>query len=155
MTSSPAIRGVFVALLLGAVSVGCSSHRRNEDFIPDEQKAHSALQSYLDAWKRGNMDPAVPGAGSPAIMAGDTLHAAKRPLKEFEILGPVPGDAERCYAVRLVLDEPREERRERYVIIGLDPLWVMLYSDYEALTHWCNDAPTTSKSPNKSDSQPK
>lgn len=151
MTSSSLIRGFTVALLLGSVSLGCSSHRRNEDFIPEEQKARNALQSYLDAWKQGNMDSAVPGT-SPVVMAGDTLHAAKRPLRDFEILGPVAGDAERCYAVRLVLDEPSEERRERYVIVGIDPLWVMRYDDYEALTHWCNEPPTTNKASNKSSS---
>jgi hypothetical protein len=151
VTSPSVSRVSLIAALLGAVSLGCSSHRRNEDFVPAEQTARGALESYLNAWKQGNMDQAVPGT-RPVVMSGDSLHAAKRPLKEFTILGPVAADAERCYAVRLVLDEPREERRERYVIIGLDPLWVMLYDDYEMLTHWCNEPPTNRRPTNKSSS---
>jgi hypothetical protein len=140
------VRGSLIALLLGVVSLGCSSHQRNEDFIPEEQRARQALESYLSAWQKGNFEQAVPDT-KPVVMSGDSLHAAHRPLKEFTILGPVAADAHRCYAVRLVLDAPHEERRDRYVVIGIDPLWVMLYDDYEMVLHWDHSMMTTKKQP--------
>jgi hypothetical protein len=141
--------GILVAMLLGPALVGCSSHHRNEDFIPAEDSARSALEAHLTTWKQGNMEQEVPGT-HPVVMAGDTLHKSKRPLKDFTILGPVPADTPRCYLVQLVLDAPYEERRERYIVIGIDPLWVMLYDDYEKLTHWCNEPPATNKAGNNS-----
>jgi hypothetical protein len=54
----------------------------------------------------------------------------------YTILGEAPGDAPRCFAVRLHLEEPQEEQRVRFVLIGLDPLWVFRHEDYEMLAHW-------------------
>jgi hypothetical protein len=51
--------------------------------------------------------------------------------------GPTAGDAERCDAVRLTFDGPREEVRTRFVVFGQDPVWVMRYEDYEMVMHWC------------------
>jgi hypothetical protein len=138
-------RGLFIAFLLGAASFGCSSRQRNEDFIPDEKTARRALEAFLAAWQQGNRDQSVPGA-KPGIMSGDSVHLAGRALKEFSILGPVAADADRCFAVNLVLDGPREEKRERYVVIGKDPLWVMRYDDYEMIIHWDHAMPTGAKS---------
>jgi hypothetical protein len=66
----------------------------------------------------------------------DSTRVKQRPLLAWEILGRVPGNAPGCYAVRLQLDQPREERRERYVVIGIDPLWVFRHEDYDLLMHW-------------------
>jgi hypothetical protein len=122
-------------LLLALAFVGCSSHHRNEDFVPAEAAARRALEVYLHAWQQGHHADEVPNT-SPRVIGGDSLHAAGRKLEGFTVVGPAPGDAPRCFAVRLKLDGPAEEVRERYVVVGLDPIWVFRYPDYEMLMHW-------------------
>ncbi len=134
---------VTVALLV-AIAPVFSRHQRNEDFIPSEDVAHRALESYLAAWQRG--DPVSPVADtSPAVQGGDSVQAAGRKLDGYRILGPVAADAPRCFAVRLTLAGSREEQRERYVVIGIDPMWVMRYADYEMLLHWDHPMPAAKK----------
>ena len=73
---------------------------------------------------------------SPAVETADGLRTKGRTLVKYEILGLVPDDAPRCFAVRLTLGNPMQELRERYVVLGIDPVWVWRHSDYEMLTHW-------------------
>jgi hypothetical protein len=132
---------VLILLGVGAVLAGAgvfSHHRRNEDYIPSEEVARHAVASYLEAWKRGERGPKVENT-SPAVFMADTLQSAGRPLQEYDILGPAPADTPRCFLVRMVLGSPREERRERYIVIGKDPLWVFRFDDFEMITHWCQE----------------
>ena len=123
----------WAALLLVA---GCAGRGpRAEDFVPPEDAARAALDAALAAWARGELKTPVPGT-SPGVEVADGLRAKGRLLLKYEILGPVPADAPRCFAVRLTLGNPAEERRERYVVLGLDPVWVWRYEDYVMLTHW-------------------
>jgi hypothetical protein len=73
---------------------------------------------------------------SPAVHLVDTQSQPGQKLAAFTVLGPTTGEAHRCYAVRLTLDNPREEVRARFVVMGLDPLWVIRYEDFETLAHW-------------------
>ncbi|HVW02959.1 MAG TPA: hypothetical protein VHB77_21545, partial [Planctomycetaceae bacterium] len=54
----------------------------------------------------------------------------------YQILGEVPGDTPRCYAVRLKLTDPDAEERARFVVVGIDPLWVFRYEDFQLIAHW-------------------
>ena len=83
----------------------------------------------------------------PALHLIDSHHKSGQKLAAFTVLGPTPGDAPRCYAVRLTLDNPREELRARFVVFGQDPLWVMRYEDYEMVMHWCDPAPGQADTP--------
>ena len=127
-------------MLLFAVSAaGCSSRgQRNEDFITPEGEARKAIDTYLESWKNGEFDQALPGT-KPQIMVVDDTRLKKRPLKEYRVLGAVPADAPLCFAVQLSLDNPKAEVRERYVIVGRDPIWVWRYDDYVMITHWEHD----------------
>jgi len=125
---------------------GCSrTQQRNEDFIPREETAHAAVNAYLQAWSRGSKAQALPDT-NPTVMVADELRLKGRTLKEYKILGPVPGDAPLCIAVQLTLGNPLEERRERYVVVGIDPVWVWRYDDYLMITHWSHPM-SDSKSP--------
>jgi hypothetical protein len=134
-------------LLLIAV-LGCGGSQRNEDFIPSEAAARAALEAYLSAWKRGDKSPTVPDTQPPVLVA-DELRAKGRTLSEFAVLGLVPADAPRCFAVRLTLGNPREEMRERYVVVGADPIWVWRYDDYVMITHWEHAMPAEKKAAKK------
>ncbi len=126
------------ALLCGLVALcGCSrSARSGEEFIPPVEQARATLETALQSWREQRLaGDAIPGT-SPAIVMSDTIRKPGQRLERYEILGEAPGDAPRCYAVRLVLANPREELTARYVVIGIDPLWVIRHEDYEMLEHW-------------------
>lgn len=134
--------------LLVAFAVGCGASQRNEDFVPPEDAARAALDASLKQWAAGDPGQTVPGR-TPAVMTSDGLRTPGRTLTAYTILGPVPADAPRCFAVRLTLGNPSAELRERYVVVGLDPLWVLRYDDYEMLTHWHHPMPADPKPPAK------
>jgi hypothetical protein len=119
---------------------GCSRKQRNEDFVPREEAARVALQAYLQAWTAGSTTQAVPGT-DPPVMVVDELRLKGRTLTGSKVLGPVPADAPLCFAVQLSLGNPAEEVRERYVVVGMDPLWVWRYDDYLMVTHWAHPMP--------------
>jgi hypothetical protein len=133
-------------VLLAVACAGCSRSQRNEDFIPAEAAARAALESYLRAWAAGKTESPVPDT-RPPVMVADGLRAKGRPLAEFAVLGPTPADAPRCFAVRLTLDRPRQEVRERYVVVGIDPIWVWRYDDYVMITHWEHNMPGMTSEP--------
>lgn len=134
-----------LGVLAVAACVGCSGPgHRAEDFIPTEEAARAALAAYLGAWKRGDTAPQVPDTRPPVLVA-DELRGAGRTLAGYDILGPVPADAPWCFAVRLTLGNPAAEVRERYVVVGADPIWVWRYDDYVMITHWEHPMPAGKK----------
>lgn len=133
-----------VILTTAWFAVGCSRSQRNEDFTPSEEASRAAIEAYLRAWSQGDTATTVPNSNPPVEVA-DNLRAQGRTLAGYKILGEVPADAPRCFAVLLTLGNPREEVRERYVVVGIDPLWVWRYDDYLMLTHWSHSMPADSK----------
>ena len=79
-------------------------------------------------------------------MVSDGHRTPTRKLTAYSILGEVPSDAPRCFAVKLTLGNPTAEVRERYVVVGIDPIWVIRYEDYEMLTHWSHPMTADKKS---------
>ena len=124
----PLLAGGFVLLL------GCSKRGQSVgDFTPSTDSARKALETALNHWKDGN----PPGSfqdGTPKIEAVDSKwKAAPKQLKGFEIIGEDSrGDdaAPRYFKVRLTLTSgvPQEVR---YVVMGIDPLWVYREQDYD------------------------
>lgn len=131
--------------VFGLLFTGCGS-QRNEDFIPSEEQARTTLEIALKAWAEGDANHLVAGA-KPAIMVSDGHRTPGRTLKKYEILGSVPGEAPRCIAVRMTLENPSAEIRERYVVVGIDPIWIIRYEDYEMLTHWSHPMTPDKKGP--------
>ncbi len=113
----------------------CGCGRKNEDFIPTQEVAEAALEQVLDSWKAGK--PAGEVAGTkPVIFATDTSRKPEQTLLAYRILGETPGTAGRMYAVVLDLDNPVEQIKTQYIVVGIDPLWVFRQEDYELLMHW-------------------
>jgi hypothetical protein len=122
-----------LACLLIFTGSGCSRSNRSVDrYLPSKSAAQHALEVALTAWQQD----APIEKQSPAIQISDSSRKRDQRLQRFEILGEVPGDSPRCLAVRLNFDNPPEERVVRYVVIGVDPLWVFSYDDFIMLTHW-------------------
>ena len=144
LTQSDIGRTVICAglIALGLISSlpGCQKARTNADFIPSPSQSQDALRAALEAWKAGQ--PSGPVAGtSPVVHVTDSSRVSSQTLDDYQILGEVPGNAPRCFAVKLKLSDPVEEKRERYVIVGIDPLWIFRHEDYDLLLHWEHQMP--------------
>jgi hypothetical protein len=124
--------------------LGCQKARTNADFIPSQNQSLKALKAALDAWKGGKPSGPVPGT-SPVVHVTDSSRVTGQSLDDYEILGDVPGNAPRCFAVELKLSNPAEEKRERFTIVGIDPLWIFRHEDYDLLLHWEHQMPPESK----------
>jgi hypothetical protein len=129
---------LFATSLLAALAAGCGTsggNRSPDAFVPPVETARSALEASLRAWRGGH--PAGPAeASGTRVEVWDSERDPARPLKSFEILGPVDADRARGFAVRLAFDGPPEEEVVRYLVLGQDPLWVFRQEDYERISHW-------------------
>jgi hypothetical protein len=104
-------------------------------YVPEPELARSALSASLRAWRDGH--PAGPASvAGVAVEVSDSGRDPARPLREFHILGPIGTDQRRCFAVRLSFDDPADERTERYLVMGRNPIWVFRQDDYDRISHW-------------------
>lgn len=131
-----------VALMLKYLGVAafvslwlCGCGRKNEDFIPAQDVAEAALEKVLESWRAGATAGEVAGT-KPVIFATDTSRKPEQTLRSYRILGETPGTAGRTYAVVLDLENPVEQLKTQYIVVGIDPLWVFRQEDYELLMHW-------------------
>ncbi|HET6575915.1 MAG TPA: hypothetical protein VFG68_20100 [Fimbriiglobus sp.] len=119
-----------VGLLLLA---GCSPGGKVEDFTPPADNARKALEAALNHWKAGNPPGTVSGT-SPAVEVLDSKWKAGQKITGYEVLGEdAAGPGPRTFKVRLTLarGSPVEVR---YVVVGIDPLWVYRDEDYKKLS---------------------
>ncbi len=137
---------VVVVTAIGVMPMGCDSTPKADKFIPTENAAQEMLEKALSAWV-GGKEPGLIQDSGPAIQLVDSTFKPGQKLKSFKILGPTSGDTERCFAVRLTFDQPSEEVRARYVVYGLDPLWVLRYEDFEMTMHWCKPSDKPARKP--------
>jgi hypothetical protein len=124
--------GLMAAFLLG------HGHAEPADrFIPAEDSARAALESALKAWQDGDSSGHLRlDVGPPVVQVTDSYRRAGQSLRNFDILGKTSTEGPHHFAVRLFLDHPREEKTVRYVVVGVDPLWVMREDDFEMLARW-------------------
>lgn len=130
-----------IGLLWLACFGGCEQKQgAHERFVPASETAIAAVAAALADWKAGHAPRAVPSNGS-RIEVIDTHRRKGQRLTNFEILGEAPGEAPRCLAVRLNLANPDAELKARFVVVGIDPLWVIRHEDYELIGHWDHAMP--------------
>jgi hypothetical protein len=129
------------------LAAGCQD-RSPARYVPTEETARLALEVALDAWRDGRPPPWQVAATTVQFV--DTQRKNGQRLRRYVVLGETPGDSTRCFAVRLTLEGPAEEVRARYVVFGIDPLWVYRHEDYDMMAHWdCQtaDNPDNQKAP--------
>jgi hypothetical protein len=112
---------------------GCS--RSNRDYTPSSLTAEGALRAGLDAWKAELPVGPVPDT-NPIVHVVDMNRKPDQRLKAYKILGEKAVPSGRTFTVVLELEEPTEEVRTYYHVVGIDPLWVFRKEDYELLSHW-------------------
>jgi hypothetical protein len=137
-----------LCLVVGLLaSAGCRERPDPNRYTPSEPAARQALEAALEAWRVG--DESAIRCGDVRVVFVDRIRKPGQRLKRFTILGEAPGEAPRCFSVRLRLDEPAEEVRVRYVVLGIDPLWVERHEDFVMMLHWEHpmDGPDTKPAP--------
>ena len=125
-------------LVVATMPTGCGGTGRDSaDLVPPDLAAsNAALVVALDAWKADRRTSGVLIGSKPSIGVVDSTRT-DRPLLDYEILGPLMAiEKSRPFAVRLVLDSPRETVAARYLVLGRDPLWVFRQEDFERMLHW-------------------
>jgi hypothetical protein len=132
---------LFVAALLLANLPGCGSSNNLARYTPQADVGEQALRDALTAWQNGQPTP-IAVADKPRIEVVDAYRRPGQTLKEFRILGEVAGSGGRWYEVQLNLDGPAQVEQVRYVVIGINPLWVFRQADYEMLSHWDHPMPS-------------
>lgn len=112
---------------------------RGARFVPSQEVAEAAIQRGLEGWMNGEPAGVIPGT-KPEIQFMDSYRKPEQKLVRYEILGEVAGNAPRCFAVRVTLkpqpDAPETTVRLKYIVVGIDPLWVFRQEDYDLLSHW-------------------
>jgi hypothetical protein len=123
----------WLAALLFLVGAGCGD--KTPDYTPSVVDAELALERSLDAWKEG-LPPGEIAGTSPLIFVTDASRKLGQVLANYRILGEAHGTSGRTFVVVLNLQNPDEELRTQYIVVGIDPLWVFRQEDYELLTRW-------------------
>lgn len=127
---------VSIALVTG----GCS--RKTPDYTPSLETAVDSVRRCLDRWKAGEPAGEVPGT-RPLIHVTDGGRKLGQTLQSYQILGETRGVSGRTIAVTLHLDNPPEELKARYIVLGIDPLLVFRQEDFDLLMHWDHHMPAT------------
>jgi len=124
-------------ILMGAVvCLGCSAEPNTTDrFVPNADLARQAVEQVLVDWQAGRA-PSPIDRLDVGIQVVDKQRKKGQSLEEYEILGEAPSEAARCFAVRVRLSGPDAEEKVRFVVIGIDPLWVFRQEDYESVGQW-------------------
>jgi hypothetical protein len=128
--------GCWLIVGCGLIATGCHGSPSTERFVPAPATARQALESALRSWQQDRPPGRVEGLANPEVILVDTCRRPDQTLEHFTILGEAPGEGPRCFAVRLRLQNPEETQRLRFVVFGVDPLWVYRYEDYEMMIHW-------------------
>jgi hypothetical protein len=117
--------------LLAAAGCGSGGH---EQFVPSAGTAREALQVALDAWKAGHAHGRIDGH-KPPIEVLDSKWKGGQKLEGYEILSEdTNAEGHRRFTVRLTLAAPEEPQEARFIVLGLDPLWVYREEDYAKLS---------------------
>jgi hypothetical protein len=130
-------------LLLASLLTGCAK-KGYARYVPSAAAGREAVEFALKEWQAGQPVGTLT-SHSPPLQVVDSCRRPGQLLAGYTILGEAPCDGPRCFAVRLKHENPNEELKVRYVVVGIDPLWVMRFEDYEMMKHWECPMPTTAR----------
>jgi hypothetical protein len=118
--------------------LGCN-RSGNQRYVPAAAQAREALTASLQSWVAQEESPRLK-AGEPSLQFADSLRTG-RTLKSFEIVGELPVEEGRRFEVLLTLSDPPGSEKVQYIVLGIDPLWVIRLEDYHMITHWDHPMP--------------
>ena len=133
----PSPRGLALLALLALPSCGGPSMN------PAADRARSALEASLNAWREGKRPGNVAGA-DPPVQVADNDWSNGRKLTAFEILREQPSEADKRFVVKLTYANPAATTEAVYVVLGASPIAVFREEDYARLLNMDNN-PTPKK----------
>jgi len=132
---------IAVGLAALAVCCGCTRAPDANRYIPSSELARAALEAALSDWQAGL--PCGPiDRLKVKVESIDNQRKKDQKLASFEILGEVTQPGVRCFAVRLEFENTQEPSKVRYVVLGIDPLFVYRQEDFELLNRWDHVMPS-------------
>jgi hypothetical protein len=126
--------------LIGFVLTVSGCGTKTPNYTPSLETADAAVRRGLDEWKAGKPPGEVPGT-RPLIHVTDGGRKPGQTLERYQILGETRGVSGRTIAVVLYLENPKEELRARYIVLGIEPLLVFRQEDFDLLMHWDHHMP--------------
>jgi hypothetical protein len=111
-------------LLLGSLPA-CGGPSMN----PPADRARSALEAALNAWREGK-GPGLVAGTDPPVQAIDNEWTNGRKLAAFEVLREQPSDGDKRFAVKLTYKAPEAVAEAVYIILGSSPIAVFREEDY-------------------------
>ncbi|MFM8250865.1 MAG: hypothetical protein ACKOBW_04615 [Planctomycetota bacterium] len=101
--------------------------------MPSEQLASRALETALAHWR--DEQPIGPLESGERVILIDARQGNGERLSEFSVIGTQPWERGRRFVVELSVDEA-DSQRERFVVVGIDPLLVFRQEDFDMLANW-------------------
>ena len=138
---TPALRRVafFSVSALLLVSWSCGG----PDMNPPADRARTALEASLNAWRDGKKPGNIEGT-EPPVQAVDNDWTNGRKLAAFEIVGEEPSEADKRFTVKLTYDKPAAQTTAVYIVLGVSPIAVFREEDYLRTLNMDNN-PTPAK----------
>ncbi|WP_165223508.1 hypothetical protein [Aquisphaera insulae] len=90
----------------------------------------------MDGWLNG-LSARESGSSKPEVHVVDQTRRADQKLARYEILGEVPADNARAFAVRVTYQGTDEPEILRFLAVGVDPMWIFRREDYDNI--WKHD----------------
>ncbi len=136
------VRLLALGMALGTVFTGCQQESKNpfERYVPSHEAAKEAVTRIMEGWLKG-LPPGESGSKQPEVHVVDQTRRADQRLARYEILGEVPADNARAFAVRVTYVGTDEPEILRYIALGVDPMWIFRREDYEGIWSHGSEAP--------------
>ncbi len=134
------------AALLAMSGCGGSSSK----YTPTGESAKETLTHALTSWQKGEKYGQLASA-TPPINVGDSQWESGKGLESFEILGEesVPGQSNKMFTVNLKLKGGKAATKTKYVVVGVDPVWVYHEDNFRRLLNMDNNPNPVGKSKSK------
>lgn len=137
--------GAFATLLAGCQQETKSGYER---YIPPAESARASLARVMEGWLKG-LSPKESDSKQPEVHVVDQTRRTDRRLARYEILGEVPAENARAFTVRVTYDGSDESETLKYVAVGVDPMWIFRWEDYEGIWSHPEEAPDRAGEPAK------
>ena len=121
--------GLTMLVSLLCLSISCNSAPEKK-YIPAADLAHSALSEALEQWKSGAKHGTIDSFSVP-IEVFDARWQNGKKLESFEILSEVESNGPKIFIVKMKLDDDTEEKEQKYLVLGKNPLLIFREQDYQ------------------------
>ena len=131
--------GAALAILL--VGSSCGGPNMN----PQSDRARTALEASLNAWRDGKKPGNIEGT-DPPVQAIDNDWTNGRKLASFEILREEASESDKRFVVKLTYATPPAAAAESvYIVVGVSPIAVFREEDYNRTMNMDNNPTPTKK----------